>query len=256
MTLHVTEAGERGAPAVVLLHGAGVSGWMWHRQAAALADELHLLIPDLPGHGRSNRVPWTSVADTAAMITDLVAERTDDGRAFVVGLSLGGYVGLRLASTQAWPTGLIVSGVSVLPHPHPRLVALAVAAATPFLRSNWLLRANARTLRVPEQDFPAYRASARQADPRSIRQILREATSFRLPDEAATSRCPVLSVAGGDEQQPVRDSVPLIAGTFPDADGRLVDGVGHAWNIELPDVFSAMIKARVLGDELPAALHP
>lgn len=135
MTLVAAEAGERGAPAVVLLHGAGVSGWMWARQAAALAGDLHLLIPDLPGHGRSNQLPWTSIADTAAMITELVAARTEDGRAHVVGLSLGGYVGLHLAATASWPTGLIVSGSSVLPFPHPRLITMITAAMSPFLRS-------------------------------------------------------------------------------------------------------------------------
>ncbi|WP_161606074.1 alpha/beta fold hydrolase [Microlunatus speluncae] len=256
MTLFVAEAGDRGAPAVVLLHGAGTSGWMWARQAAVLAGELHLLIPDLPGHGRSNGIPWTSIADTATAVTDLVAERTADGRAHVVGLSLGGYVGLHLAAGTSWPTGLIVSGSSVLPFPNRRLIRLITAAMTPFLRSSALLRANAKVLRVPAEDFADYRAAALATNGRTVRRVTAEATSFRLPAGAGTSDCPVLAVAGGDEHELVRRSVPVIAAGFPHGEGRLITGVGHAWNGERPDVFSAMIKARVLGGELPESLQP
>lgn len=256
MTLFVAEAGERGAPAVVLLHGAGLSGWMWARQAAALSGELHLLIPDLPGHGRSNHLPWTSIADTAAAIADVVAARTDDGRAHVVGLSLGGYVGLHLAATASWPTGLIVSGSSVLPFPHRRLIMIMTSAMSPFLRSTTLLRANARTLKIPAEDFAEFSAAALATDARTVRQVTAEAIAFRLPDGAATSDCPVLAVAGGGEHDLVRRSVPKIAAGFPHGEGRLIAGVGHAWNGERPEVFSAMIKARVLGGDLPEPLRP
>ncbi len=256
MTLFVAEAGERGAPAVVLLHGAGLSGWMWARQTAALAGELQLLIPDLPGHGRSNHVPWTSIADTAAMITDVVADRTEDGRAHVVGLSLGGYVGLQLAATTSWPTGLIASGCSVLPFPQRRLIMIMTAALSPFLRSNALLRANAKTLKLPAEDFAEFRTAALATDAKTVRRVTEEAITFRIPERTATSDCPVLAVAGGDEHDLVRRSVPLIAAAFPDGEGRLIDGVGHAWTAERPDVFSAMIKARVLGGDLPGPLRP
>lgn len=65
----------------------------------------------------------------------------------------------------------------------------------------------------------------------------------------------MLAVAGGDEHDLVRRSVPIIADGFPHGEGRLIDGVGHAWNGERPEVFSAMIKARVLGGDLPEALQ-
>jgi pimeloyl-ACP methyl ester carboxylesterase len=100
MSLYVSEGRTPGAPSVVFLHGIGTSGWMWERQVAALA-EFHCLTVDLPGHGKSNHVPWVSLADTTGQVAALIRARATGGRAHVVGLSLGGYVVLCLLERHA-----------------------------------------------------------------------------------------------------------------------------------------------------------
>ena len=50
MGMYVQEVGPAGAPTIVLLHGAGVGGWMWRDTIAALS-EVHLLVPDMPEQG-------------------------------------------------------------------------------------------------------------------------------------------------------------------------------------------------------------
>ncbi|MFF3444310.1 alpha/beta fold hydrolase [Streptosporangium sp. NPDC002721] len=93
MAIFVQEAGPTNASAVVLLHGVGTSGWMWTKQVHELATDTRVLVLDLPGHGRSNTHPWVSIADTARLVAEVIASRVPEGRAHVVGLSLGGYVG-------------------------------------------------------------------------------------------------------------------------------------------------------------------
>ncbi|MFD2091387.1 alpha/beta fold hydrolase [Blastococcus deserti] len=94
------EAGSRDAPTVVLLHGLGTSGWMWDRLVSALGDDLHLVVVDLPGHGRSRTRPWVSLHDTATAVADVVARHAAAGSAHLVGLSLGGYVAATLAAAR------------------------------------------------------------------------------------------------------------------------------------------------------------
>ena len=65
---------------------------MWEAQLYALHD-YHVIIPDLPGFGASNQLPWESVADTADQVADLIRTRAHDGEAHVVGLSLGAILG-------------------------------------------------------------------------------------------------------------------------------------------------------------------
>jgi pimeloyl-ACP methyl ester carboxylesterase len=48
----------------VFLHPTAANGGMWEQHMGRLAG-YHCLAPDLPGHGRSNQLPWTSLDDTA-----------------------------------------------------------------------------------------------------------------------------------------------------------------------------------------------
>jgi hypothetical protein len=69
---------------------------------------------------------------------------------------------LDLASEQ---TDLVasatVSGVNVLPFPRPRLMRAAGQVMSPCMQSGVMLRANARALGVPPEDFEGYADAAR-----------------------------------------------------------------------------------------------
>jgi pimeloyl-ACP methyl ester carboxylesterase len=63
----------------------------WGLDPACLSS-YHLLVPDLPSHGRltSANIPFT-ILDIAALLADLVTKRAKGGKADIIGLSFGGY---------------------------------------------------------------------------------------------------------------------------------------------------------------------
>ncbi|HQV91772.1 MAG TPA: alpha/beta fold hydrolase, partial [Phycicoccus sp.] len=88
-------------PTLVLLHGGGpgASGVAnWTRNIPALAVHFSLVIPDLPGYGRSTKDLDQSdpFGDLAAAVRGLLDE-LDIERAHLVGNSYGGGAALRLA---------------------------------------------------------------------------------------------------------------------------------------------------------------
>jgi pimeloyl-ACP methyl ester carboxylesterase len=86
-----------GDPALLLLHGLGATGEVWDGLVAALGDRWpgEILVPDLPGHGRSAPLPRYSFG----AMTAAIAGALDLGRPVaVLGHSLGGVLGLTLAS--------------------------------------------------------------------------------------------------------------------------------------------------------------
>ncbi|WP_084779596.1 alpha/beta fold hydrolase [Planobispora rosea] len=96
---------------VVFVHGIRVSATMW----GPVMDRLDrpAVAVDLPGHGTRRGEPFTMEAATSA-----VAAAIDEvgGRAFVTGLSLGGYVGIAVA--ERFPgrvAGLAALGCTALP---------------------------------------------------------------------------------------------------------------------------------------------
>jgi pimeloyl-ACP methyl ester carboxylesterase len=168
-----------------------------------------------------------SIADTARLVGEIIATRTVDGRAHVVGLSLGGYVSAHLAATAPdLVIGATVSGVNILPFPNPGRMRLMGALMAPVMKWGPVLRANARMLNVAAEDIGAYQAAARTTSRAAFRRVNTEAIQFRLPGQARNSPCPVLAVAGEKEHDLTKRSQPEIAATFPNGEACLAPGVG------------------------------
>ena len=96
-------AGEDGGPPLILLHGVGDNALDWRWAMPALARSRRVYAPDLPGAGGSAK-PESADADySPGFFERFVAAFLDAqgiGHAAVVGNSLGGLVGLRLALSE------------------------------------------------------------------------------------------------------------------------------------------------------------
>jgi pimeloyl-ACP methyl ester carboxylesterase len=95
--LQALVGGPPDGPPVVLLHGLGGSRSNWAFLAPELARTRRVVLVDLPGHGRSSPLP---AAPGLGPYADRVAKLLEDeglAPADVVGHSLGGLVGIRLA---------------------------------------------------------------------------------------------------------------------------------------------------------------
>ena len=91
--------GGSGEPVLLLLHGLGATGDVWEGWRPLLAERWprRWLAPDLPGHGGSPPLDTYTFDTLAVAITGLVDPGT---RTVVLGHSLGGVVGLALASSD------------------------------------------------------------------------------------------------------------------------------------------------------------
>jgi pimeloyl-ACP methyl ester carboxylesterase len=94
--LRVSEGGS-GEPLLVLLHGLGATGDVWGGWRPLLARRWpgRWVAPDLPGHGGSPPLAAYTFDGLAAAVAAIIAPGS---RVVVLGHSLGGVVGLALAS--------------------------------------------------------------------------------------------------------------------------------------------------------------
>lgn len=81
MTLYWQETGPSKTPTIVFLHGLGVSSWMWAEPIQVLQTKYHCLTIDLPGNGRSQKVEWESLADSARHVAALIRAYATGGKA-------------------------------------------------------------------------------------------------------------------------------------------------------------------------------
>lgn len=75
LDLFYREAGDAGAPKLLLLHGFPTSSHMFRDLIPLLADRFHIIAPDLPGFGRSDDPKantFASLAETIARFTEVL----------------------------------------------------------------------------------------------------------------------------------------------------------------------------------------
>jgi len=113
-------------PAVLLLHGAGLDHSVWTLQARYLAHHgRSVIVPDLPGHGRSDGAPLTSIGDLAHWCWSLLDSLELD-RVSLVGHSMGALIALAMAATEPKRVRslCLIAAAAEMPV-HPDLLAAA-----------------------------------------------------------------------------------------------------------------------------------
>ncbi len=91
---HVRQRGS-GEP-VLILHGAGGAG-LWNPYYEALSKRFHLIVPDHPGFGTSDRPDWLETMDDMLYHYIDLLELLGIPRLKVAGTSLGGWMAAELA---------------------------------------------------------------------------------------------------------------------------------------------------------------
>lgn len=109
--LHYAVGGD-GSP-LVLVHGLGGTIENWRALAPPLAAGHRVLVPDLPGHGRSEPLPDARHVDALAEAVLGILDAEQIRGAVWVGHSLGGVVGLRAAVLRpAAVRGLVLAAAA------------------------------------------------------------------------------------------------------------------------------------------------
>lgn len=225
-------AGE-GTP-LLCIHTAGQSGVQWREVLRALGgDGYQVIVPDLPGHGRSDNPIGGPVTDLSIYSTWLVAllAALEVTEPLVVGCSIGGKIALELAASPAVRPRAVVAMAANAYNPQLSVRGLQRAledAASPSRAD----RTYFGTLSSVGSAMPAERARAvaamhRREDPIVATSDLIGWSTHDLRDRLADIACPVHVVAGEDDFWIDPQAAAWAAGQIPNGSFELLHGTGH-----------------------------
>lgn len=251
------EAGS--GPALLLVHGWGASGRFFENTAASLANDFHLIIPDLRGHG------GTPVGAGEATIEQLA----DDLDTMIQALELDGAVAL------GWSMGALVLWRMIERHGTGGLAGMIVEDMSPRILNGpgWSLGmangldadASARAVTAMRADWPAYaRAFAphmfargrSQQDPELVDYVVDRLMGRAAEDMAAlwasmaqqdlrpalpAITIPVLVTYGERSQAYGPETSQYLVDTLPDASLQGFARSGHTPHLEEPEEFTRAI---------------
>ncbi|MCR8670337.1 alpha/beta fold hydrolase [Agrococcus sp. HG114] len=242
--MHLDESGPASGAPLLLLHGGGVSGWMWRPTLAALRRPVRALVPDLPGHGRSASADYRSHDETLDGIAALLEDRAPGG-ATVVGFSLGAQLAVLLAARRPELVGdAVVVSAQAKPLALPGPMLALLGAAAPLARVPRFARLQARELFVPESLLPEYIAESAAISRATLLGSVGENVRFTPPPGWGRSGR-ALILAGSRERPMMRASARLLHAAHPGSELRIVEGVGHGLPLQRPDLLAAMLEERL-----------
>lgn len=241
--MHVMTTGLDNAPPALLLHGGGVAGWMWNSLRPHLESTHTVLVPDLPGHGRSHHEPYVSHERTVDALADLL-RRSTGGKALVVGFSLGAQLAIELAARHpdlVADTVVVSAQAKPIRFTVPLLRALGVTA--PLARQRWFATVQARELFIPPDLLEEYVRTSAGITRQTLIAAVEANLRFELPEGWARFPGRALVLAGRRERRLMRESATDIHAALPGSTLEVVEGCGHGIPLQRPDWFAGRLRA-------------
>lgn len=241
--MHI-EVNGNGHP-VLMLHGAGVSGWMWKPTRHLLAPTVETICPDLPGFGRSADQRYVSHYATIRELTDVLERHAPRG-AHVIGFSLGAQLAILLASElpQLVRSAIVISAeTKPAPWPGPTLALLGVAA--PLSRNKWFATAQARQLGIPQDLLEEYFWDSTTATRRTLVSSVGENIRFTLPVAWSNYSGQATVLVGAQERKLMHDSAKLTSSAHIGSTLHTVEDTAHDIPMTRPDIIVSVLNHHI-----------
>ena len=248
VTLRYVEAGDPKGKPLVLIHGWTDTSRSW----SLLLPELkrhRLIIPDLRGHGGSDKPDCCYAVGDFANDIRLLLDALGLPRATFAGHSLGSFITQRLAFEHPDRVErLVLIGSTATPGLKPRdwlwnnVMALGnrIDPDSPFIRE-WVSG--------PTPIDPAFLAAVRPetaAVPRHVwRAVAHEVTTTQLAPAAEHIAAPAMIIWGDQDPLFGTDAQSGLRAALPHASFHRFKGLGHNTHWEAPRAIGALIAAFV-----------
>lgn len=224
---------------VLLTHGYGASAAMWQPQAQGLCDDFNLIRWDMRGHAQSASPAEPSAYSEAHTVADMLAllDHLRIDRVHLGGLSLGGYMSLAF----------------VLAHPQ-RVRSLMLFNCGPGFKSDqgrakWNRFAHRLADKIDTEGLSGLGGgretrSAQHTDAAGLAKAARGMLAQfddRVISFLPRIQVPTLVLVGADDALYQAGADYMVA-KIPGAVKVMVDGAGHASNLDRPDAFNAAVR--------------
>lgn len=245
MTYH--EFGDKTKPHIMLIHGGGNAWWNYLRQARALSERYHVILPTLDGHGEEHAIPYESTEKTADQLMDYINENCGGHLFALCGVSLGGQIVIELLSRKVYLTEKAIIDGSLC-NPNPIMAHLCIATIRLFGGFMFSEKACRRQIALmpkllPEnmlytEEMKAYYLQDMPKTPRETLYTIYRTymMRYKLKDCLRACKTQVMYWYGEKEMNCVKKSAQAFRALVPSCEIYEAKGYNHGYlSLYLPD---------------------
>ena len=233
------ELGDRGAPTVIMLHGAFFAD-AFGRQYP-LSDRYHLVVPHIRGFGKAAGETFET-GPALEEIRELVSQY--DEPVYLIGFSLGAQLAFKLVSEnpELFRKAILVSPFLLKQDAVPDQILEENLKMLRSMKNRVFCRAIALMNGLPKQARADFVESMQLVSEESVRNCVDNGISFDTVDGFSACGMPILALAGAKEQAAVTDSVKRMAELNPRCRCEIWDRAKH----NIPPVFAKRFNETIL----------
>jgi len=253
MDIYFEEFGKENERSILFIHGAGIPGWFWKKQVIYFSKFHHCIVVDLPDHGKSSSVEFTSIDEVAGELLLIIERHAHDRRAVVVGHSLGAKI---VTFMLARNSGLIERAIIASALFHKSILISMMNIKTLIkLNVNWLksspkmLKLQAKTFHFEDAEMEHnFIEEYKTLDYQSVvRYLAAFSSKMELPEKLSQVTIPVLIITGEKEPPSMKKSAIKLHGVLKNSKTLVMAKCNHIYPLQSADKFNTIVEGWING---------
>ncbi len=237
------EFGKQNSDVILLLHGGGLSWWIYREVAQKLAEQYHVVLPVLDGHADSD-TPFTTIEENAARLISYIDTHLGGQVLAIGGLSLGGQIAVEMLSQRknicryAFLESTLVKPMKLT----AALIGPTFGISYGLIKRKWFAKLQADFLGIPEPMFDDYYRDTCKISKADMIAFLKANSLYTIKPGLSETEAKVKIAAGSKEQKRIRDSVKLLHEAIPGSRTEILPGLRHGdLSINHPQRYARML---------------
>lgn len=223
------EFGDRKNQTIILIHGGGLSWWIWKPQIEVLSKDYYIVAPILDGHGDDFNTDFVSIEDSAEKVIDYIKKK-QHGKVFAIGgLSIGSQIVIEILSKES-DIAEFAAIESALVYPIRLITKLTVPMFNLFyglIKMKWYARLQAKTLNVPIELFDFYFIDGSRMSKKSLINMTESNGNYSMPQKIENSNVKTLILVGEKELSIMKKSAVKLSKTLKYSTLKILPKYSH-----------------------------
>lgn len=237
--MKIIQYGNADNPAIMMLHGGGLSWWNYRKEAELLSAKYYVLLPVIEGHAQ-NEDAFVSIENSARKLIQYTEEKLQGKIKLLCGLSLGAQIAVEMiAQNNDICDYAVIESVSLIPSRLvDSLIRPTVSMSFGLIQKKWFSKLQFQSLHMNQDLYEDYYKDTCQITKENMIAFLQANTRYKLNEKIKTTKAVIRVIVGGKEQSKMLRSAELLCKNLVSGTLEIKKGLYHGeYSLNQPETY-------------------